>query len=86
MADPQRPRDGQPVAGWSAVMSGGQSGVPGTISDELAAHYRETMLTHADDPSIGACVRCQRTRCEEWRWAYERLVVAGRLGDPPDGR
>jgi hypothetical protein len=36
-------------------MSGGRSGVSGTISDELAAHYRETMLTHADDPSIGAC-------------------------------
>ena len=54
-----------------------------TLSDELAGHYRETMLTHADDPSIGACVHCQRTRCEEWRWAYERLVVAGRLGDLP---
>ncbi|MEV4757318.1 hypothetical protein AB0J86_19685 [Micromonospora sp. NPDC049559] len=59
----------------------GSASGPVHVSDEMAAHYRETMLAHADDPTTGACVRCQRTRCDEWRWAYERLVLAGRLGD-----
>jgi hypothetical protein len=53
------------------------------VSDEMAAHFRDTMLTHANDPDLGVCVRCGRSRCDEWRWAYERLLLAGRLADLP---
>ncbi|MGX7672344.1 hypothetical protein [Plantactinospora sp. DSM 117369] len=53
------------------------------VSDEMAAHFRDTMLAHANDPDLGVCVRCGRSRCDEWRWAYERLVLAGRLADLP---
>ncbi|MGI5151956.1 hypothetical protein ACQEVC_37280 [Plantactinospora sp. CA-294935] len=53
------------------------------VSEEMAAHFRDTMLTHADDPVTGVCVRCGRSRCDEWRWAYERLVLAGRRDDLP---
>lgn len=53
------------------------------VSDEMAAHFRDTMLAHANNPESGACVRCGRSRCDEWRWAYERLVLAGRLDDLP---
>ncbi|GIG88730.1 hypothetical protein Pen02_36660 [Plantactinospora endophytica] len=56
------------------------------MSDEMAAHFRDTMLTHANDPVTGVCVRCGRSRCDEWRWAYERLVLAGRLDDLPRHR
>jgi DivIVA domain-containing protein len=77
--------------GWSTLASGaaygrasaGGEAAGGRISDELATHYQETLIAHADEPSLGACVRCRRSRCAEWRWAYERLVVAGRLGDLP---
>ncbi|MEE6260224.1 hypothetical protein [Plantactinospora sonchi] len=51
------------------------------VSDEMAAHFRETLLAHANDPETGVCVRCGESRCAEWRWAYERLVLAGRHTD-----
>jgi hypothetical protein len=79
---------GEPTVGGSAVRPGDAvppSG-PVAVSDEMAAHFRATLLTHADDPESRVCVRCGRSRCDEWRWAYERLVLAGRLGDlPPRG-
>lgn len=48
------------------------------VSDEMATHFRETLITHANNPETGVCVRCGESRCAEWRWAYERLVLAGR--------
>ncbi|MFY1670433.1 hypothetical protein ACN27G_10785 [Plantactinospora sp. WMMB334] len=53
------------------------------VSDEMAEHFRDTMRAHANDPETGACVRCGRSRCDEWRWAYERLVLAGRFDALP---
>lgn len=71
--------------GWSGSASGSARPAGGGVSDELAAHYREMMVAHSDDPSSGACPHCDQSRCGQWRWAYERLVVAGRLADLPTG-
>ncbi|MGW0434018.1 hypothetical protein ACWDV4_15935 [Micromonospora sp. NPDC003197] len=65
------------------MLSGPSAGQPAPISELMVAHYRDTMLAHADDPSLGACPRCLRTRCPDWWWAYERLAAAGRLTDLP---
>ncbi|MFC6023496.1 hypothetical protein ACFP2T_45985 [Plantactinospora solaniradicis] len=66
---------GRPVERVSAAVQ---------VSDEMTAHFRDTMLAHANDPESGMCVRCGQSRCDEWRWAYERLVLAGRLDDLSD--
>ncbi|SDY68998.1 hypothetical protein SAMN05444365_103135 [Micromonospora pattaloongensis] len=62
-------------------MDGPYAGASKPMPDELVRHYRDTLTAHADDPALGACPRCERSRCDEWRWAYEQLVMAGRLED-----
>lgn len=49
------------------------------LSADLAQQYHDLLAAHADDPALGACALCQRTRCSEWRHAYEQLVCAGEL-------
>lgn len=63
--------------------SGGRPSAAVEVTDEMAARFRDTLLEHANDRESGVCVRCGRNRCDEWRWAYERLVLAGRLDDLP---
>ncbi|GAB3157880.1 hypothetical protein GCM10027290_59890 [Micromonospora sonneratiae] len=65
------------------MMGGPYAGEPVPLSDRLAEHYRETLAIHSNDPGLGACAVCLRSRCDEWRWAYEQLVAAGRLTDLP---
>ncbi|MEV1286925.1 hypothetical protein [Micromonospora sp. NPDC049679] len=64
-------------------MDGPFAGASTPMSDELVRHYRDTLTAHTDDATLGACPSCERSRCDEWRWAYEQLVTAGVLGDLP---
>ncbi len=50
------------------------------LSDELAAYYREVLLTHG---SVYGCSICGVARCPDWVDAYDRLASAGKLmGEP----
>ena len=40
-------------------------------------HYRVVLALHTNDPVGGLCRICQQSRCDEWRWAYGRLVGRG---------
>lgn len=63
-------------------MSGPHVEEPAPLSTQLLAYYRELMAAHADDPITGVCAVCQVRRCEDWRFARERLLCAGeRLDD-----
>jgi len=46
---------------------------------QLLAYYRETVVIHADDPVLHACLICKQHRCPDWRFAWERLSCAGAL-------
>jgi len=59
------------------TIDGPWAGDPTAISTELAQHYRDTLLAHADDPELGACVHCHMTWCPEYRWASAQLHLAG---------
>ncbi|RSM47250.1 hypothetical protein DMB66_48350 [Actinoplanes sp. ATCC 53533] len=43
------------------------------LSDRLASDYRQVVDIHSDDPVVGACLVCRVSRCEDWRFASERL-------------
>lgn len=43
------------------------------LSDRLASYYRRVIAIHCDDPVVGACLICRVSRCEDWRFASERL-------------
>lgn len=62
-------------------MDGPSASASKPMKDDLVRHYRDTLTAHADEPGLGACPSCRRSRCDEWRWAYEQLVTAGRLED-----
>jgi hypothetical protein len=62
-----------------AVMSGPNGGEPRSLSVELAQHYSDLLLVHADDPVLGACPVCLETRCAEWRYTFAQLVSAGEM-------
>lgn len=47
------------------------------LTDLLEALYRTMLLTHADDTVLGCCPVCLMTRCHEWRWASQELLLAG---------
>jgi hypothetical protein len=56
------------------------------LSPELVQHYRDMLRVHADDPSLGACPVCRRSRCRDWRHAHDVLTEAGQLpADNPSG-
>jgi hypothetical protein len=46
-------------------------------STELACHFREVLVAHADDPVTGTCVHCGAPRCRTWVSAYDNLAAAG---------
>ena len=46
------------------------------LPDRLTAYYRDVVTTHADDPVVGACLICRVSRCEDWRFASERLAYS----------
>lgn len=60
-------------------MSGPFADEPLTLSERLLTYYREMLVLHGDDASTGACLICARTRCADYRFAWERLVCAGEL-------
>lgn len=62
-----------------ALMSGPFTEDPTPLSTRLVDYYREMLRTHADDPAVGACLVCRRSRCADYRFAWERLVCAGEL-------
>lgn len=47
------------------------------LSAQLLAYYREMARTHSDNPATDACAVCHVHRCEDWRYARERLLCAG---------
>ncbi|SDY23616.1 hypothetical protein SAMN05444365_1011153 [Micromonospora pattaloongensis] len=54
------------------------------LSPELVQHYRDVVRIHADDPVIGACPVCLRSRCRDWRYAREALISAGEFAAGPE--
>jgi hypothetical protein len=53
------------------------------LSDELAAYYREVLLTHGSVYGASNCSICGVARCPDWVDAYDKLAVAGKLmGEP----
>ncbi|OJF10734.1 hypothetical protein EDD30_0879 [Couchioplanes caeruleus] len=56
---------------------------PVSLTDRLLSYYRDVVAMHADDPVIGACLVCRVPRCEDWRFASERLFApAAREAEP----
>jgi hypothetical protein len=47
------------------------------LSPELAEHFRDVLVAHADDVTLGACVHCGVSRCRIWTDAYDQLALAG---------
>lgn len=43
------------------------------LSDRLTHYYSLVLVIHGDDPAVGACLLCRVSRCDEWRFASERL-------------
>ncbi|GGQ84094.1 hypothetical protein [Couchioplanes azureus] len=48
----------------------------GSLTDRLLPYYRDVVAMHADDPAVGACLVCRLPRCEDWRFASERLLTS----------
>lgn len=49
------------------------------LSDEMAAYYRQVLVTHATSPETGVCVVCGIPRCPDWTNGYDTLAAAGQL-------
>ncbi|ROO52460.1 hypothetical protein EDC02_7386 [Micromonospora sp. Llam0] len=64
------------------MSSGPSVGEAVPVREDLVAVYRDMLVAHTDSPTLKVCVSCLRSRCDDWRWAYERLAAAGRQ---PDG-
>src|SRR5690349_8205788 len=45
----------------------------GHLCDRLVVYYRHVVAIHSDNPVVGACPSCRGSRCEDWRFASERL-------------
>jgi hypothetical protein len=52
------------------------------LSDELAAYYRQVLITHGSVFGASICHICGVTRCPDWVDAYDKLA-AGRLMAEP---
>ena len=47
------------------------------LSDELAAYYRQVLVTHGSVHGASNCSICGEVRCPDWVDAYDRLAAAG---------
>jgi hypothetical protein len=47
------------------------------LSAQLLAYYRDMVAVHADEPVNDKCAICHVHRCQDWRFARERLMCAG---------
>jgi hypothetical protein len=43
----------------------------------LSRYYRDLLAAHANDSTTGACPICLIGCCQDWRYAWIRLVSAG---------
>jgi hypothetical protein len=60
-----------------------ETGCTRGVSDDLAAYYREVLVTHYADPGTGRCPVCHVPHCPAWIEAYDRLAAANQLmGEP----
>jgi len=57
---------------------------PSDLSDEMAAYYREVLVTHGSVHGASMCHICGVARCPDWVDAYDRLAAAGKLMSEPD--
>jgi hypothetical protein len=54
------------------------------LSDELAAHYRQVLITHGSVYGAGNCSICGVARCRDWVDAFDKLAAAGKvMGEAP---
>jgi hypothetical protein len=59
------------------MMPGPLQDEPVSLSVRLVGYYREALRVHTNDAVLGVCPICQIDRCQDWRFAWERLVCAG---------
>jgi hypothetical protein len=53
------------------------------LTEELAAYYREVLVTHGSAYGAGNCSICGVARCPDWVDAYDTLAAANKLmGEP----
>ena len=65
-------------------MSGPHVEDPAPLAVRLIGYYRQMMAAHANGRLTGACPICEVGRCEDWRFARERLLCAGEHVDELD--
>jgi hypothetical protein len=56
------------------------------LSAEQVIYFRAILASHRIDPSSGACLICMVPSCQDWRYAYDQLAVAGQLMAEPEGQ
>ncbi len=49
------------------------------LSNELAAYYRQVLVTHGSVHGASMCHICGVARCPDWVDAYDRLAAAGQV-------
>ncbi|WP_203671458.1 hypothetical protein [Catellatospora methionotrophica] len=49
------------------------------MGDAYAAWLWRDYYAHTDDPAVGRCRRCWRSRCSRWAEAQALLAMAGLL-------
>jgi hypothetical protein len=49
------------------------------LSVEMAAYYRQILVTHANNPETGVCMVCGIPRCPDWTNGYDTLATAGQV-------
>ena len=61
------------------MMSGPHGEERSPLSLRLEAYYQEVVRLHANQGDTSVCGICQVARCEDWRFATERLICGGNL-------